>query len=66
MQSVVTCLETEVGDLWGELYGLSRDELIRLFKELDYAIHLECVGAEQRQVYARAAENLKEWYLEDE
>ncbi len=66
MQSVVTYLETGVGDLWGRLYDLSRDELIQLFKELDYAIYLEHGTDEQRKVYARAAENLKDFYPEDE
>lgn len=66
MKSVMTYLETGVGDLWGRLYDLNRDELTQLFKELDYAIHCECDYGEQRKIYQRTAENLGEFYREDE
>lgn len=66
MQSVIEYLETGVGDLWSMLYDLSRDELIQLFKELDYAIYLKCVREEQHKVYAMTTASLRETYREDE
>lgn len=66
MQSVMSYLETGIGDFWGWLYDLSRDELTNLLKELDYAGYLEYGSEGQRKVYAKTAENLKGIYQEDE
>ncbi len=66
MQNVVACLETDGRNLWERLYDLSRDELIQLFKELDYAICLKCGTVEKLQLYTKAAENLKDFYQDDE
>lgn len=61
MQSVIEYFETGTGDLWVLLYDLSRDELIKLFKELDYAVYDEYGRDMQREIYAKTAESLKEF-----
>lgn len=61
MQSVIEYFETGTGDLWVLLYDLSRDELIKLFKELDYAVYDEYGRDMQREIYAKTAEALKEF-----
>lgn len=61
MQNVIEYLETGSGDLWVLLYDLSRDELIKLFRELDYAVYDEYGRDMQREIYAKMAESLKEF-----
>lgn len=66
MKNYIEALKNLKGYDWISNHGheLSKDELINIVKELDYAIYHNTTHSERKDICNSAADELEDWYLE--
>lgn len=64
IEDYIVALRAGCGFEWIAKFGdcLSRDDLIRIIKELDYAIDDSCEWNEAMEIYYNAASELEDYY----